>query len=160
MNKFSEESQKSNEPLPLKSYSQIFSDVSRTAKILVLNDIKLVNQDLKRISKDVKHNARSVTVFGAIFLISSIPLIIFSIILLGEILDHQYWLSSLILGITLFVIGSVGSTYFYHKLKQLDFKFNKTRAALKKESEIIYRQFNKFQQIAEETIKEGQGAAK
>ncbi len=128
-----------------KSYSEVLTDLNRTTKALILNDLKLVNQDLKKIGKDLKTHTSSLAVFGCLFLLSAIPLLIFSILLLGEALNDRYWLSSLIIGVTLFAGGYFGVMYFYRKLKRINFKLEKTSFALKREGEIIYRQFNKLQ---------------
>lgn len=135
-----------NPVVPSKPYSKIFSDLNQTTKILLLNDLKLVNEDLKKIGNDFKSHATNIAFFSSLLILSAIPLLSFLILYLGEIWSGRYWLSSLVVGVSLFVIGLLGFMFFIQRLKKINFRLEKTSEALKREGEIIYRQFNKLQE--------------
>ena len=128
-----------------KSYLQIIAKISRTAKVVVQNDLRIMTTELKKIGSEVKGETAKIAIFGYIFMISAIPLLVFAILALGNALNGQYWLSALIIGVTLCVAGIVGMSYAYKKLTSLNFKLSKTRSALKREGEIISREFNRLQ---------------
>lgn len=143
-----------NYPQQEKPYFKILAEISRTAKSLIQNNIQLLNQELKILGRDIKGQTTKIAIFGFLFVISAIPLLIFAILALGEALNGQYWLSALIIGVVLFVAGYLGVTYAYRKLKNLNYKLSKTTSAIQKEGEVISREFRKLQHIAAETVKE------
>lgn len=131
-----------------KSYPQILSNVSHTAKILILNDLKLMREELKKLGKDVGGQTKKLAIYGYMALISVPPLLISAIIGLGILLEGRYWLSALLVGLTLMIVGVVGVHYAFKKLTRINFKLTKTSEALKREGEVIYRQFSKLQEMA------------
>ena len=136
------------------SYPQVLSRVSQSAKALLLSDLKLINAELKELGRGIKDQTKHIAIYGYIFAVSAIPFLIFGILLLGEMLNQQYWLSSLIIGILCFFVGLIGATIAYRKLKNLNYKLSKTRTAIKREGEVIYQEIEKLQALSRETLKE------
>lgn len=128
-----------------KSYIDLFSDMGLTAKDIVQNDIALALSELKQIKVNlIKQSIKTIT-YGFFLALSIFPLLTFAVLALGQVLDGRYWLSAFLIGAVLAVVGSVGIILAMKKIRNIDFKFSKTKAALTKEKQAVYSHVSKIQ---------------
>jgi hypothetical protein len=85
-----------------------------------------------------RHTAQA-AIFAALLLLSVFPLLAFLVIGLGKLLNNQYWLSSLIIGVLCAGIGGVFGYRAYTKIRELDLTLPHTRDSIEHERTVVGR---------------------
>ncbi len=87
------------------SFARILRDLGLSTKDLVQGEMALFKAEAKMNLQELRVQFTKLVVFALVALVSSGPLCAFLVIGLGKILNENYWLSSLIVGAVLALIG-------------------------------------------------------
>ncbi|MBC7690656.1 MAG: phage holin family protein [Methylotenera sp.] len=86
--------------------------------------------------KHEEHSVRAAT-FGALCAISAFPFLAFIIIGLGRLMNDNYWLSSLIVGLICVAVGGPLAMTAIKKMKEEDFTLPLTRGTLEEDRQVM-----------------------
>lgn len=90
------------------SYGDIFREVTSSAKQLLKSEVELIKVELKDLSTQVSSHLSQAILFGAMIIVSIVPLLASAVIALGQYWNDNYALSSLVVGL----ISMAASFYF------------------------------------------------
>ena len=121
-------------------------DLMRGLSSLVKSEANLVRVEFVESSRDLGRYVAFVIFIGILALLGLIPFIAFLVIALGKLLQGNYWLSSLIVSVTLTGISGVLGYLFFRKIKSKDLTLPQTRNSLQSETELLK---NKVHEISE-----------
>lgn len=122
---------------PSYGYGEILREIIDSTKDLVSSELALVTAEMKHVAKATSRDLSKVVAFGTLAVLSLLPFIAFLVIGLGELLDHRYWLSSLIVAV---VFAAVGGFFAYRSLKKVtdqDLDFSATKNSLRRDKYVI-----------------------
>ena len=86
-------------------YGEIFKEIASSTRDLVQSEIALVTAEIKSTAFAAKNHVAQTLIFTSLLVLSVLPFIAFLIIGLGNLLEGQYWLSSLIVAVAFALIG-------------------------------------------------------
>jgi len=119
------------------SYSSLVKELLSSSKELISNEITLAKEEFRETASGFFKHALEVAAFGGLVALSTIPLMAFLVIGLGELLGGNYWLSSLLVGIVCAGIGGALAYRSFQKIKESDLDLPRTRRTLEIEKNII-----------------------
>lgn len=120
-----------------KSYTEILGDISSSTKELILSDLDLVISEFKKTKSKIEEESKKLLAYSVLIALSTVPLLAFLVIGLGILLGGQYWLSALIVGGALAVLGGIGISSAARRFKKMDLDFSNTKRTIEKEKRII-----------------------
>lgn len=130
------------------TYGEAVKSVATSAVDLIHKELNLVREEFKESLKKVREHLLQAVLFGALLFISALPLIAFLVIGLGELLEHRYWLSSLIVGVLCAAIGGGLAYRAGKKIREEDINFTRTKNSLEQAARTFERKFNKVKTTA------------
>lgn len=130
------------------SYSSILKELGSSAKDLIQSEINLMTAELKHVGQDVARHSAQAAAFGALLALSVFPFLAFIVIGLGDLLDGQYWLSSLIVAVVCAAIGGTLAFRAYKKIKENDLQFTHSKAGLNRGLEAVQQKFEQVKDAA------------
>ena len=86
-------------------FSQLLKDLMFSCSALVRSEIKLAAVEARQSALEASRNFLKAAIFFGIAYFGAISLLAFLVMGLGELLDNRYWLSALIVGLVLTVLG-------------------------------------------------------
>ncbi len=116
-----------NDSSDLNSISSIAHEMSDSIKSVIRSELHLAKAELKETGSQATHYSIRLAIFGVIAALGVLPFLSFLVIGLGKILNQNYWLSSLIVALILFAVGGTVAYAMYKRIKQVDFRFERTR---------------------------------
>ncbi len=119
------------------SYTALAKEVGATTKNIVSDEISILKTEVREIGPRAAHHSLEMIAFGMLASISVLPLLAFLVIGLGELLNHNYWLSSLIVAVVCAGIGLPLAYRSFKRLKDLDFSFSRTRRGLERSVDAV-----------------------
>lgn len=120
------------------TYREVLSHIVHDVTELARNEYLLAHVESREVGYRLARHSLLAAAFAGLFAVSVLPLFAFLVIGLGEILDGNYWLSSLIIGVIGVAVGGLGAYYLYQKIRSEDLQLPHTRQALKLSSEVIF----------------------
>jgi hypothetical protein len=114
------------------TYGEVIREIGSNVKNVAKSELELVIAEYKEASKDLTKHMTQAVIFGALLAISVLPLLAFLVIGLGDIMNGQYWLSSLIVAVICAVVGGTFAYGAYKKLTTEDLKFSHTKNSVDK----------------------------
>lgn len=102
------------------SYADVFREVTTSAKQLITSEIELVKVELKDLTTEATSHIAQAILFGALLIVSVIPLLAAAVIALGNYWDGNYALSSLVVGLACAVVGGIFAYRAINKLTNVD----------------------------------------
>ncbi len=81
------------------SYGNIFREVTASAKQLLKSEVELIKVELKDLSTQASNHLTQAILFGALIIVSVVPLLASAVIALGQYWNDNYALSSLVVGL-------------------------------------------------------------
>ncbi len=121
------------------SLISVVKEIATSAKDVFQSEIILVKEELKSAAKEAAKDSAQMMMALGLVILSALPFVAFLVLGLGEILDGQYWLSSLIVAVVIAAIGGVWASIKFKELKNEDLKLNHT--GLKREVQSVKRSF-------------------
>lgn len=128
--------QYSNQETP-ESYSSILKDITTSSAQLLRSEIRLVKEEVAATSSRLASHSRKALLGLVLLMMSLPPFVAFLVIGLGNILDGRYWLSAILVSLTLAASGSALVYATLRKLKGEDLWLPATRQSLEREAEVI-----------------------
>ncbi|MBC7397285.1 MAG: phage holin family protein [Bdellovibrionales bacterium] len=114
------------------SYGSVIKELTGTASDLIQSEISLLKTELKSAAPNMTKHAAQTGIYGALFAISSLPLLTFAVIGLGILFGGMYWLSALVVGALCAAVGGYFGYHAFQKLKNEDLTFTRTRDGIAK----------------------------
>ncbi|MGZ3710384.1 MAG: phage holin family protein [Bdellovibrionota bacterium] len=90
-----------------KSLSHLVKDLGGSIKNLAASEINLMKEESKANTSTMAAQLTKVAIYASLIFFGSLALLTFLIIGLGNFLNHQFWLSSLLIAVALLAIGSL-----------------------------------------------------
>ena len=92
------------------SSGTLLKEVGKSVKDLIQSEVLLVTTELKESLQKIARDFIRAVGYGALLALSTLPFLAFLVIGLGEILNNNYWLSSLLVAIVcLLLLRSCGA---------------------------------------------------
>ncbi len=126
------------------SLGAVLRDIGVSAKDLIQSEIDLIKIELKDSAAKVGKHSAQVAMFGVLFALSIIPFMAFLVIALGEVLDDNYWLSSLIVAIVFAAVGGALAYRAYNKIKTEDVNMHHARDGWGREIDALKEKINEL----------------
>jgi hypothetical protein len=142
-------------PAADESYISVLREVGGSAKELLKSELALIKAEIEEKAQAIGRHSVKAGVFIALLAISVLPFLAFLVIGLGELLDHRYWLSSLIVAVG---CATVGGTFAYSYLKQIkekDLKLPLTRGTLEIEKNVVKKKVDDLKQATMGELQNG-----
>jgi hypothetical protein len=89
------------------SLGTVLGEIGESAKELIRSEVELLKIEIKDSAKKLGKHSTQVAIFGLLCIVSILPLTAFLVIGLGKILNENYWLSSLIIGLIYAATGGI-----------------------------------------------------
>ncbi len=121
------------------TYAEIFRDLTTSAKQLILNEVELVKVEVKDLSSQATAQITQAIIFGALLIVSAVPLLAAAVIALGQYWDGNYVLSALIVGLGCAVLSGIFLYRSVSKLGDAAAAMPATSQALKEGAEVVQR---------------------
>jgi hypothetical protein len=132
--------------------SEILGDITESAKQLVVEEGRLIKAELDATVKAVGGDLRNLIVFGLLAAMTALPLMMFLIFGIGELVGGRLWLSSLI--VTVFWGGGAGLMAYrqYQRILRADTDFSSTRRSLERSTAVVKESAKEVQDAVKQTI--------
>lgn len=114
------------------SLGELFRQLATETTTLVKQEIALAKTELVQVAVRAAMDATGLVVAAVVALIGVLALVAAAIIGLGVLL-HNYWLSALLIGALMLIVGGVMAVGFLNKLKDLDYGLSTTTQTLKQD---------------------------
>lgn len=130
--------------IPLGAAIQEIADAfGRMAK----SEIQLAKAEARHAFSDFGRHIAMAVFFGVIALASALPLLAFAVIGLGRLLDDNYWLSSLIVGIVMLSVGGFFAYRYYRETRKDDLSLPNARESLRQERSILQHKLRDISEV-------------
>ena len=126
------------------TYGAVLNEVISATKDVFLSEVNLFFTELQQIQPRLIKHMTQISVFGMLMALSVIPFIAFLVLGLGELLNGQYWLSSLIVSFVLMLVGAPLVLQALAKIKNEDLKFTQTKRSLQDILQVSNKSFDKI----------------
>jgi hypothetical protein len=117
--------------------STAFKEVGLALSRVLRSEMRLATTELKESGKVIGKRSITMLIFAVIGALGILPLLAFFVIGLGELLNDNYWLSSLIVAIISFAVGGFMVYRSFKMLKEEDFTFPRTRRTTERHLEVV-----------------------
>lgn len=117
--------------------AEILKNIGGSAKDIVKNEGLLLKTELFSTLEKISGDLRNTLVFGSLLVLGAIPLTFFLIISLGQWLQGNYVLSSLIVTLAWSALCSSAAFYYYRKLTQHSLELSKTKQKAQETAQTI-----------------------
>ena len=98
------------------SYGDIFREVTTSAKQLIQSEVALIKTEIKDVSTTASSHIAQAITFGALLIVSAVPLLASAVIALGNYWDGNYALSALVVGLA---CAAVSGFFVYRAVQGL-----------------------------------------
>lgn len=126
-----------NPERPNESYFSLLGQIARSATELVRSDWHLLKEEGKVAAARTASHSAQFAVYLWIAAMSAPPFLAFLVIGLGELLGDRYWLSALIVSLTLAAAGGTMAYLTARKLKDKDLRLPRIRETLNREMRAV-----------------------
>ena len=109
------------------------NDLMQSTKELVENKLDLARAEIQDLTSRATGHLTKIVVFSAVAALSALPFLSFMVIGLGQILEENYWLSSLIVGVALAAIGIPMAFMHVSKLRAEDIDLFRTKQSINRD---------------------------
>lgn len=121
-----------------RSIGELFSDLTTEAGTLIRQEIALAQTEMVQKATKIGTNLGFVVIGGAVAFAALLAIIAAVIIVLGHFIS--LWLSALIVGVILAIIGAILISTALKSLKETDLKPKETIATVKEDAEWLKEQ--------------------
>jgi uncharacterized membrane protein YqjE len=141
------------QPSGVRPLGNTIAEIASGLKDVARAEIRLAKAELARSASITGNAALRIGVFGVVASLGILPFLGFLVIGLGELLNGNYWLSSLIVSLVLFAVGGLVAYLAFKKLKSEDLTLPVTRRALDQGVDRIGRQVSATSSEIGQTVK-------
>jgi uncharacterized membrane protein YqjE len=119
------------------SLSNATAELGSSLRRLIQSEIHLAKAEIGDTARGLQGYVIQAMVFGLLAAIGILPFIAFLVIGLGEILNHNYWLSSLIIAVLMTLVSGLMAFRAYAHLKEQDLSLPRTRTTFEHEKDHV-----------------------
>ncbi len=135
-----------------RSYGSVISELTDSLKGIVKGEMDLIRSEVSAAAPNIGKHSAQVAGFAALLVLSAFPLLAFLVIGLGEILNGNYWLSSLIVGLVCAGVGGFFALRAYKQIKDQDLKFPASQESLRRVTHVVSEKVKEVQEVAKRRI--------
>lgn len=121
------------------TYTEIFRDLTTSAKQLILNEVELIKVEAKDLTTQATANITQAILFGALLVVSAVPLLAAAVLYLGQYWDGDYALSALVVGAVCAAVSGLFLFRSIRNLSEVDAAMPATSQSLKDGAEVMQR---------------------
>lgn len=99
--------------------SGAFAEAMQAFKDMMQSERELMRAEFKHNTSEVTKYTKQIGIYGGLAFLSVLPFVAFLVIGLGRLLEDNYWLSALIVGIVFAAVGGLMARNAYNRLKEL-----------------------------------------
>jgi divalent metal cation (Fe/Co/Zn/Cd) transporter len=93
-------------PTPEPSLGELFKQLTQDTGVLIKQEVALARTEMRENIQSVTRNAVKIAAGGVVAVVGVLVLVAFVVVLLGSLLGN-YWLSALIVGLLMVIVGGV-----------------------------------------------------
>jgi hypothetical protein len=131
-----------------RAHSASASEVKDSATGLLKSELRLAAAEIKHATGHVKAQSTTLLIASGAALLGLLPMMAFLVIGLGDILNHNYWLSSLIVFLVFTGIGGLVAYGAVKKMKAGDLSLPRTRRSLSETADGLSRTADELKDTA------------
>lgn len=135
------------------SFGTATREVITSLKEVIRSEMQLAKAELDHTTANLKSHVVQAVVFGVIAALGVLPLIAFLVIGLGKLLNNQYWLSSLIVGVVFIGFGGALAFRAFKKMKSHDVSFPHTRTNAGRDVNEVRQKISEISETISDTMK-------
>lgn len=140
---FSQDRQNFTEGRKNMSMGEAFAEAMQAFKDMMQSERELMRAEFKHNRNEITKYAKQTGIYGGLASLSVLPFVAFLVIGLGRLLEDNYWLSSLIVGVVFAGVGGLMARRAYNRIKELEM-MPQTRDSLNRTRNIV---MDKFQDV-------------
>ncbi len=126
------------------SSNSIFRDLMSSLRDLIRSEIRLAKIELRDTTTHLGRQAVQAAFFFILTILGIFPLLAFFVIGLGQLLNNNYLISSLIVALFCMTIGGILAVRSYMKIKQQDLTLPHTRHTIENEIERVDKKIHQI----------------
>jgi len=130
------------------TWGEILAEVADGLKMITKGEFDLAKAEAKHAAEKFRHSMVLAVSFGAMAIVGILPLIAAAVIGLGISLDGRYWLSSLIVGAVLVIVGAVTASVSLKRLGKEDLSLPQTRDSLLEQKQHVQNRIDELREAA------------
>jgi hypothetical protein len=131
------------------SYGHVLRELGVSVKDLFVAEVDVVKAEIKESSRMLGRYAFQAAIFGVLIGISIFPLLAFCIIGLGRLLNDNYWLSSLIVGLVCAGVGGLMGYRTYQKFKRENLSLPVSRHNFEREKNAVLEKIDEVKEAGQ-----------
>ncbi len=129
------------------SLGSVVSEVVTSLKDVIRSEIHLAKAEIKESGKLMGASATQIAIFGTIAFLGIFPLMAFLVIGLGRIMNDNYWLSSLLVGLVFVGVGGLMAYKAVQKMKTYKVDLPLTRQTLQQDVQVVDEKFHEISDV-------------
>jgi uncharacterized membrane protein YqjE len=130
-----------------RSLGSVVREVTMSLRDVITSEVRLAKAEIKESSTHMVSHLVQILVFSGLALLGVLAFLSFCVIGLGELLNNNYWLSSLIVAAVFTCVGGGLAYRAYRKMKTMDLTFPETRRTLGEEVETVQRNVREISDV-------------
>lgn len=124
------------------NYGSIAKELLNSFEHVVQSEARLARAEVSEIVNDVKKEVSRAAIFGGLAVAGFLPILSFLVIGLGRLLNGNYWLSSLIVGVVMIGIGVGFTLGSVRRIRHHDYSMPHLRDSLQDQRVTIERKID------------------
>ena len=109
------------------------------SKLILTGELKIARTEIKDALRTAGRSGIALGISASLGILGAFSLLAFAIIGLGRLLDDNYWLSALLLGVIFAAGGVIIASVAVTRLRRHDFKMTRLADSIRHESQILNR---------------------
>jgi hypothetical protein len=138
----------SNRPGEQPSFPSILHEMTESLKSVIRSEFHVAKAEIKENGKYVARYTTRLAAFAAFAILGIFPFMAFLVVGLGRLLGDNFWLSSLIVAVVMFIIGGLGALAMLRKVKEADLRFDNTRRSVSEHLSTVDQKLHEVTDIA------------
>lgn len=130
------------------SSGTLLKEVGKSVKDLIQSEVLLVTTELKESFQKIARDFLQAVGYGALLALSTLPFLAFLVIGLGEILNNNYWLSSLLVSVFLAAISAPLAMKAWNKIKAQDLDLPHSRESFARGARTVEQKLSEIKDAA------------
>lgn len=121
-------------PAPEPSLGELFKQLTQDTAALIKQEVALARTEMRENLRSVTRNAVKIAAGGVVAVVGVLVLVAFVVVLLGSLLNN-YWLSALIVGLLMVIVGGLMAKKAVDNIKDVGLAPEQTVETLKEDKE-------------------------
>lgn len=134
------------------SLAELGRDLLLSLQNIIRSELRLARAEARVTMRFLGKQVGLGVAFIALAALGVLPFLAFLVIGLGEILNNNYWLSSLIVGTVITCVGGILAYRCFKKIGEADVTLPRFRQSIREQQEIVSRQFQDARKEVEQDM--------